>query len=462
MIGRFLRLARRVGREEDGQVLVLFVSMFVVLVAVAGVGVDLGHAYLAKRHLQATADAAATAAADALPSVPSADAAAASYGPAGKNPISGATQTVTPACLASLTYCFGSQPDTTPTNGEANGVVVTEHETVSNSFLNLVGIDNFSVSATATACGLCSTKPLDIALVVDRTLSMSGDISQLRSGIQAFLEGLDPNLDDVSLLVLPPIPGGGSVCSAAPGKTGYPLQSGDSYPNDPKATYLAVHMSNDYLTSGGALNPNSSLVQKVNCLQAGGSTSFLDALTAGYNELKNDGSGRPGVQPVIVFESDGAANVEPDSYYSNANGTTWSLGHGQSTTVYPPASGYESDVLYPCNSAINYAKNVIQPAGILVYTVYYGANASQPVDKDCFQSPHAAFTYNKASYPAVGYTTADEGLTGQSTLAQMATQPTDGTTDAFVAEQTTDLVAQFATVAGKLDGARLVPDSEAP
>ena len=53
--------------NENGQVFVFLAVMLVVLLGCAALVIDVGRAYLAKRHLQASADAAATAGALELP-----------------------------------------------------------------------------------------------------------------------------------------------------------------------------------------------------------------------------------------------------------------------------------------------------------------------------------------------------------------------------------------------------------
>lgn len=454
-------------RREDGQVLPLTVGIFVVILIAAGVVLDFGRAYVMKRQLQATADAAALAAAGSLPDANAATAMAASYGVAGSNKVVGANpQTVVPWCLKSLTYCFGNSPGAAPTNGQSNGLLIKESASVPTDFLKLIGIDSIKVGAMATACGLCATQPLDIALVVDRTNSMVGDMEQLRQGIQTFLAGLDDNLDYVSLLVLPPIVGG-NVCNAA-GAGAYPFDDGDSYPvgTDSRSSYVAVHLSSDYQSKPGVLNPSSQIVQDVtgSCLKAGGSTSFKQALVAAEDELVNHGSGRKNVQRVVVFESDGAANIQPDSYYNSSSGVDWNTNRG-APTIYTPASGHEDDILRPCGSAIDYSRNTIQAQGIFVYTVFYSVNTDvdDASQRDCFQSPHRTFVYGGKTRPKAGYATdpnyppIDEGITGQQALHDMASTPGD----AFTADQTNALVSQFATIATKLDGQKLVPDTEA-
>ena len=54
---------------------------------------------------------------------------------------------------------------------------------------------------------------------------------------------------------------------------------------------------------------SSDLISTLNCVQAGGQTAYANALDAAQAEL--DANGRPGVQKVIIFLSDGAANTGP-------------------------------------------------------------------------------------------------------------------------------------------------------
>ncbi|HUZ84708.1 MAG TPA: hypothetical protein VMU66_08440, partial [Gaiellales bacterium] len=82
--------------------------------------------------------------------------------------------------------------------------------------------------------------------------------------------------------------------------------SGASY-NTPSSTYTVVGLSNAYMNAQGQLVAGSPLVSDINCLKAGGSTDYANALEAANAELQKDG--RLGVQKVIVLLSDGAANT---------------------------------------------------------------------------------------------------------------------------------------------------------
>jgi hypothetical protein len=434
----------------------LAVGVLTVALGFAALVIDVGRAYLVQRQLQSVADAVALSASDSLPDVSAAATVAGQFGPANKNRVRNVavTQSVTPWCLSSLSYCYGNTPGRAPTNGKANGVVVTEQASVPTTFAKLFGIGSIPVRAKATACGMCAVQPLDIALVIDRTGSMSDNMNDLRNGVRSFLSALDPELDYVTLLVLPPL-SGRSVCSRAPDSSAYPLDYGNSYPLGSDSTYTAVRMSHDYLRADGTLNGSSSLVGAVNCLQAAGSTSYKQALVVAQDELLNHGSGRQNVQRVIVFESDGAANTTPDSAFDRNARTSTVGGSYNRTTVYQPYSSRSADVLRPCGSAVDYSRNVIRPSGTLVYTVGYAVSSSDR----CYQAPHAYVASTNwrgtQTMGEVDYQDVAEGISAPDALAQIA-DPGNAVTQSTAG----DMTASFQKIATKLMNARLVPDSE--
>ena len=76
---RFWRL--RLAADETGQVIVFALIAMVVLIGMVGFVVDVGHAYLVQRQLQAGVDAAALAGAQHLPDPDKTSQVAAEYGP---------------------------------------------------------------------------------------------------------------------------------------------------------------------------------------------------------------------------------------------------------------------------------------------------------------------------------------------------------------------------------------------
>lgn len=446
----------RLGRE-DGQVLPLLAAgLLVVLLGFAALVVDLGRVYTVKRQLQSMADAAALAAADSLPDASAAQTTADAYGPNGKNPPSGGvtvTQTVTPWCLKSVTYCYSNPVGAPATNGQANGVVVTEQATVPMTFASVFGMGSMNVKVRSTACALCAGQPLDIALVLDRTASMSANMADLRNGVKTLLGALDPRFDYVTLLVLPPLWSGGT-CAAAPSSyatptASFPFYTGYAYPATSDDQYTVVRMSQDYRNTDGTLNTSSALVNAVNCVQPGGGTAYMQALTAAQRELTQHGSGRANVKRVIIFESDGAANHATETAYDKTK-TSYKL--SSTYIVYQSATGRDPEVVRPCGAAVDYANNTVKPSGTTIFTVGYNLGSGE----NCFQAPHAYRDPSTGKMAGVSYKEVLEGINAQDALAQIAS-PGGAVTQATAG----DMSAAFATVADKLQGAQLVPDSEA-
>jgi len=315
----------------------LALGMLVVMIGFSAFVVDIGHAYFAKRQLQASADAAALAGAQVLPDTAAAMSLAGQFGPAGNNPpqgVQGVQTDITTECLPSAIGC-----------APANAVVVSETAQVPTTFAKLFGIGAFTIHAKATACSPCGQKPLDVMLVLDRTGSMCTtstgandpactDLNNAKNGMRTFLGLMDPEQDHVGLAVLPPATSVANRCGA----------STDSSYDSTASPYVVVPLSDDYMVDG-ALNASSGLVSTINCIRAGGSTSYATALEQAQAELVKDG--RPGVQKVIVFLSDGAANYGP--------------------SFYPDTSPYRTT---PCHQG-GASAAAIAGAGTLVYSIGY-------------------------------------------------------------------------------------------
>ena len=119
---------------QAGQTLPLVVVFMLTLLLICGAVIDIGNAYRVKQALQASADAAVAAGADALPDTAAANAAAHSHSAenAGKNTIPGVpnvTATITMDCSTSPNFC-----------NPANTVHVSETAHIPTYFLRLIGI----------------------------------------------------------------------------------------------------------------------------------------------------------------------------------------------------------------------------------------------------------------------------------------------------------------------------------
>lgn len=366
-----MRLGRRLRetRDETGQVFVLALLVMVVMIGMVGFAVDVGHAYLVQRQLQSGVDAAALAGAQELPDSNAVTAAANAYSPSPtkKNAVTSndnATTTVTLKCVTTVVGC-SAQFNT------HNAVQVDAKSDVRTYFARVLGINNLTVHASATACAPCSAKPLDIMIVLDRTGSMCDvssngvcrDMTNAVNGIKTFLGFMDPALDEVGLAVFPP-----AVDTSAGAKCATPTSGGKRYGYDtfwpnwvtaPRGESPGVYAIGspvfDYLVQTGAgwqLNNQSSLVQLLNCVKPAGTTSYANAIDEAQHEL--DVHGRGNVQDVMIVLTDGAANTTPrfvPGYLDNA-----------------------SDRARPCGSGIK-AANHVKGTGTIVYTIGYDVDA---------------------------------------------------------------------------------------
>jgi len=387
-------------RDERGQIMpLLALGVLLVMLGFAALAIDVGHAYFAQRQLQASADAAALAGAQVLPDIGAATSLAQQFGPAGKNAPHGVGNVQTSITTECLPNAIGCAP--------ANAVVVTETAQMPTTFAGLFGLGSMTIHAKATACSPCGQKPLDVMLVLDRTGSMCTtstgapdpactDMNNARNGMKTFLSLMDPEQDHVGLAVLPPATSVAARCAAS---------SSSSY--DSKASpYVIVPLSDDYLVDGGQLNTNSDLVSTINCVQAGGNTSYATAIDQAQDELVRDG--RPGVQKVIVFLSDGAANYGP--------------------SFYPNSSPYRTT---PCHQG-GASAAAAAGAGTLVYAIGYD------VGHDVCKGYNATTKTFTNEVPAIEAEQALEGIAGDP--SRFYNQPTAGQLDTIYTSVAADLL----------------------
>jgi len=214
---------------------------------------------------------------------------------------------------------------------------------------------------------------------------------------------MDPALHKIGFAVFPPRTSGGTSC-ATPASGNY---------NATSSVYTLVQLSTDYKI-GGNLNESSQLVSRIRCQQGGGSTAYANAIEHAQAELTSS-RGRPGVQDVVVFFSDGAANTGP--------------------TYYPTTSPYRRQ---PCRQGVNSA-GVVKGQGTLIYTIGYDLDA-----------------LGGGAHLCQSYTGAIESpaITAYDALRLMATN-----TDTFFNRPNPgDLTRIYTQIAAEIGGTRLVPD----
>ncbi len=417
--------------DESGQAIVILAVTLVVLCGVSALVIDVGKAYVVKRHLQASVDAAALAGAQGLPDPTAAEALARSYSgsPGMKNEaakLPGIATSVT-------TKCIGTKPCS-----PVNAIVVDETTTTPTIFAKVLGINSFTIHAKGTAMMSQGTPaPSHIMVVVDRTGSMNSSCSAggtkltcLKDGVKAFLGGMDPAYNKVGLIAFPP--GTGNPCTFNPKTTDGPTSDYDAHANG----YVVVPLSNDYKTSATSpLNTSSALVSTINCIKAGGTTATATAVDVAHATLAANHD--PKAQDVIIFLTDGESNYGPCTN-PNSSGVC-----SNNTSPYRTT---------PCHQAITSA-HAYDASGTWLYTIAYGASGlvckgwrSSGTGSDgqsC--NKKNGYQFNCTEVPSI--TAATEVSSMASDASKFFNEPNPG-----------DLTTAFETIAEDLTGPSLVDD----
>ncbi|HEX4037285.1 MAG TPA: pilus assembly protein TadG-related protein [Acidobacteriaceae bacterium] len=216
-------IARFLFADEGGQILPWVAVATVVLVCTAALVLDIGNAMVAQRELQNATDATALAAAQSISgTTTNYSSVGVKYGAASgeNNAYSNMTintPVITPLCLTTVSGWGTACAKSGSTVTVPNAVQVTETATVKTFFAGIFGKSQLSLSATSTAAN--GTKPYNIALIVDSTLSMSttdsncGGLTQENcalQGVRQLLAGISTTYDDVALFTFPNFASGSS------------------------------------------------------------------------------------------------------------------------------------------------------------------------------------------------------------------------------------------------------------
>ena len=273
-----------------------------------------------------------------------------------------------------------------------NAVIVGASDNVKYFFAPVIGVTQGSTGAVqAASCkGFCgqSGGPLDIAIVLDRTGSMTTtDVANMKNAAKAALGLYDPTQQQIALLALPY------------GRTTNPCLIADpqNYPNTWVPTWRMVPLSNNYQMPDGTLNNSSDLVSKIDCIvrttgnptilvngvrMSQSHTNLGDPMSAAGELLRT--FGRADAPDVVLFMTDGEAN-HPDGFN-------------------------------PCSYAVTKA-NEVKAAGAQVFTIAYGVAAAR-----CVGDTSGAY----------------QGAYASRSLAAMATNSTDNQPGGCAANENTD------------------------
>jgi Flp pilus assembly protein TadG len=192
--------AWRFAREEDGAVTVLAIIFFIMLLMVAGLGIDISRQEMKRAEVQSTLDRAVLAAAGAPQDTTDEEAEAivrdyfakaglsdylksVNAGPQGGE---GLGEGIADAVLGSVDEVLGTE-----TSGGVGGLINSSRvyadveKTVSTSFLKLAGIDTMTIRGAAQA--EYATPRMEVSLVLDVSGSMRDKMEELQEAARDFV-----------------------------------------------------------------------------------------------------------------------------------------------------------------------------------------------------------------------------------------------------------------------------------
>jgi hypothetical protein len=352
----------KTNERERGQTLVLFSFMIAAVLLIGTSVIDVGFFLHARQQAQSTADAAALAGAQELPSDPdAAEAIARDY--INRNGLDGSVATITFSCTSDTQQvCLDG-------DGRYDTIRVTP-KVKSPSFLggalSLLGIDscwvdgcNAQASAAGCrgACGPIGTGPADIVTILDHSLSMSvTDEDNAQTAINSMFQAFNRQYQQVGLGITPPVDPS-NRCDTANNWTD-PLE------------WLPGALTDTFQTSPHVLDPTSPPVHYMNCTdrpsgELNGNywgpyhTDLGSPLQAAANELA--ANGRPDVVHGIILVTDGAASAAPPptttSTITTTTGEYYCTAQAAVTSASGDNNGYESSPGNGCANAGGFASD---------------------------------------------------------------------------------------------------------
>jgi len=294
-------------------------------------------------------------------------------------------------------------PCTGATGTTCNTMKVDGQRNVPFYFAPAIGINSGSTGAVTSVschepCGTVAPNPMDVAIVADRTPSMSNsDFSSMQAGIASTLGTMTPEYQSVTLGTIhrsqPTAKCATTLGPAISTKNQYYVNGGSR-----TGKWMPLGFSNDYLTgtigTSRSLNSSSSLVKGVNCMDhydSSQSSSYpwgthlaapLKAaarllLGIDSSNLGNLATQRASLLPVgsqvtqaILFETDGypeetmGLNSKPYADSNTSKGSTVLTGPANEPTA-------PQDAATGCQNMIDVA-SAAKTQGIKIIMIAYG------------------------------------------------------------------------------------------
>jgi hypothetical protein len=486
-------------KDERGQMVPWLMLLSGVLIGVAGLTIDLGHAYICHRELLASTDAAALAGAYALiqPGATKATVTAAinSYASVtnGANATPDLPSAVTAISFSCVTDSAMVQAPCAASGTGYNVVQVSQTAKIPTYFiqmLSLMGIksaQSMTLGSTSSATMASGANDLvNVAMVLDSTNSMSKSesetgctssrISCALNGIQYLMGQLAPctqatsksgvtctAYDRVSLFTYPNVQANetslDTACTGTMNKNYILPYTTPAVPTSGQTTWTApsgttaTYQITGYLSNwssnnqiGGSFVTNSILVNATggstgsNCngIQAlgGQGTYFAGAIYAAQASLMAQAYQNSGSRNVMIILSDGDANASSGSMINSSGQNV-----GNSGNTYPSLQDQ-------CHQAIT-AANKATALGTTVYTIAYGA-ASSGCSTD---------TGSLAISPCATLQQMSSGYTSTSNMPHFYSDSSTSTNSGQCTSQyALNLQGIFGSIAAQLTKARLIPN----
>ncbi len=474
----------RMLKDERGQILPWMVFLSVLVIGAGGLTVDLGHAYICYRELQASTDAAALAGAYAMTASDATQASVTAKINAFASVANGANANYnlpSPKVTTTFKCITGNAIVAAPCNSNPTGyniVQVVQASTVPTYFIRALAAMGIKSAQSITLTAMSTATPMsgkstqvNVAMVIDTTASMASDDSAPNcnntrihcalEGVQTMLTALSPctasstktnctPYDQVSLFTFPSVQANTAAnntnCSGK-NPTVVPYSTpgiGASWtaPSGTGATYQITDYLSDYSSTnqqGGSLSTSSGLTKAIstsgNCkgmqTPGGDGTYYAGAIYAAQSSLIAAQNANPGSQNFMIILSDGDANADS----SKITGSSKLSGN-----VY----GSPDDQCHQAIAAAKYATD----NKTTVFTIAYGASSS-------------GCSSDKSSFK----------ISPCSTLQQMSSGYNSGDTSHFYSDTTADqnkgqcpspntgsLNSIFKSIAAQFSQSRLVPN----
>jgi len=259
--------------NEDGIALFFLAALLFLLLAFAGLAIDLGRGYIVKAHLAKAVDGAALAGARVIGDGQSAARAEANkiFNANFPNGYIGVSSIQNPPNVA---FDYGADG--------SNIVTVSSAAVLPTTFMNIAGFHNMDV----TSSGQATKRLVDLALVVDKSGSLGTVWPQVQSAAQQFVNYFDENSDRVSLTVY-----------------------------STNTTVMDAMRSPSRGFSKSAINGHIAAVG------SGGNTGTAEGLYQGWDQLRTVPYNNQSGLRIIVLFTDGSPNaISGDFNVSNGGG----------------------------------------------------------------------------------------------------------------------------------------------